>query len=124
MAISNHPLQTVLFLQYFENFFNLLFDQCCMNFQGTYEYGCQLVNVALSLRQSCKLPIDTNTALSHDLWRTWKQLYSAGQEQMTRLRVSAVFHRSVHQVGTINDLGSREYFKVTVLMITVSTEII
>lgn len=72
-----------------------------INIQGTYEYGCQLVNVALSLRQSCKLPIDTNTALSHELWRTWKRLYSVGQEQMTRLRVSAVFHRSVHQVATV-----------------------
>ncbi|KAG8287889.1 S14 domain and spectrin repeat-containing protein 1 [Homalodisca vitripennis] len=65
--------------------------------KGTYEYGCQLVNVALSLRQSCKLPLDGNTALSHELWRAWKRLYTVGQEQMTRLRVSAVFHRSVQQ---------------------------
>lgn len=70
-----------------------------MKIQGTYEYGCQLVSAALTLRQSCKLPVESNTALSHSLWQAWTRLHTVGQEQMTRLRVSAVFHRSVHQVG-------------------------
>ncbi|RZF40117.1 hypothetical protein LSTR_LSTR011245 [Laodelphax striatellus] len=65
--------------------------------KGTYEYGCQLVNAALTLRQSCKLPLEGNVALSHSLRQSWTRLNTAGQEQMTRLRVSAVFHRTVHQ---------------------------
>ncbi|XP_039286822.1 SEC14 domain and spectrin repeat-containing protein 1-B [Nilaparvata lugens] len=65
--------------------------------KGTFEYGCQLVNAALSLRQSCKLPLEGNVALSVNLRQAWTRLNTAGQEQMTRLRVSAVFHRTVHQ---------------------------
>ncbi|KAJ8898124.1 hypothetical protein PR048_003484 [Dryococelus australis] len=69
---------------------------------GTYEYGCQLVSAALALRHSCKLPVDVNTDLAEQLWRSWERLQTVGQEQMTRLRVSAVFHRSVQQKGSIN----------------------
>ncbi|KAL2729461.1 titin isoform X1 [Vespula squamosa] len=63
--------------------------------KGTYEYGCQLVNGARVLRLSCRLPLDNNVHLFSRLRQTWKQLRSAGQEQLTRLRVCAVFHRSV-----------------------------
>jgi hypothetical protein len=66
--------------------------------QGTYEYGCQLLSAALALRQSCKLPTDCNRQLSQKLCHSWKRLQAVGQEQMTRLRVSAVFHRSVEEV--------------------------
>ena len=66
--------------------------------QGTYEYGCQLLTAALALRQSCKLPTVSNSQLSQNLWNSWKRLQSVGQEQMTRLRVSAVYHRSVEEV--------------------------
>jgi hypothetical protein len=72
--------------------------------QGTYEYGCQLLSAALALRQSCKLPIDGNRQLSENLWHSWKRLQTVGQEQMTRLRVSAVFHRSVEEVQDNYDL--------------------
>ncbi|KAJ9595308.1 hypothetical protein L9F63_027308, partial [Diploptera punctata] len=65
--------------------------------KGTYDYGCQLLSAALALRQSCKLPIEVNTVLSQNLWHSWKRLQTVGQEQMTRLRVSAVFHRSVEE---------------------------
>jgi hypothetical protein len=70
----------------------------CLFAQGTYEYGCQLLTAALALRQSCKLPTDSNSQLSQNLWNSWKRLQTVGQEQMTRLRVSAVFHRSVDEV--------------------------
>jgi hypothetical protein len=70
----------------------------CLCAQGTYEYGCQLLTAALALRQSCKLPTDSNSQLSQNLWNSWKRLQTVGQEQMTRLRVSAVFHRSVDEV--------------------------
>ncbi|XP_046833264.1 uncharacterized protein LOC124430549 isoform X4 [Vespa crabro] len=63
--------------------------------KGTYEYGCQLVNGARVLRLSCRLSLDNNVHLFSRLRQTWKQLRSAGQEQLTRLRVCAVFHRSV-----------------------------
>nr|CAD7256195.1 unnamed protein product [Timema shepardi] len=65
--------------------------------KSTYEYGCQLLSAALSLRQSCKLPVDVNTSLSQELWQSWKKLQAVCQEQLTRLRVSAVFHRSVQE---------------------------
>jgi hypothetical protein len=70
----------------------------CLFAQGTYEYGRQLLSAALALRQSCKLPTDGNSELSQNLWHSWKSLQMVGQEQMTRLRVSAVFHRSVEEV--------------------------
>ncbi|XP_076385572.1 uncharacterized protein LOC105662897 isoform X4 [Megachile rotundata] len=67
----------------------------CSNFQGTYDYGCQLVNGARVLRLSCRLPLESNASLFSRLRQAWKQLRSVGQEQLTRLRVCAVFHRSV-----------------------------
>ncbi|XP_076170517.1 uncharacterized protein LOC143148247 isoform X3 [Ptiloglossa arizonensis] len=63
--------------------------------KGTYDYGCQLVNGARVLRLSCRLPLDSNATLFSRLRQAWKQLRSVGQEQLTRLRVCAVFHRSV-----------------------------
>ncbi|KOC67436.1 SEC14 domain and spectrin repeat-containing protein 1 [Habropoda laboriosa] len=63
--------------------------------KGTYDYGCQLVNGARVLRLSCRLPLESNATLFSRLRLAWKQLRSVGQEQLTRLRVCAVFHRSV-----------------------------
>ncbi|XP_048515729.1 titin isoform X3 [Athalia rosae] len=63
--------------------------------KGTYDYGCQLLNGARVLRMSCRLPLEDNTRLSSRLWQAWRRLRSVGQEQLTRLRVCAVFHRSV-----------------------------
>ncbi|OAD58516.1 SEC14 domain and spectrin repeat-containing protein 1 [Eufriesea mexicana] len=63
--------------------------------KGTYDYGCQLVNGARVLRLSCRLPLESNAILFSRLRQAWKQLRSVGQEQLTRLRVCAVFHRSV-----------------------------
>ncbi|XP_031789486.1 uncharacterized protein LOC100679567 isoform X4 [Nasonia vitripennis] len=63
--------------------------------RGTYEYGCQLMNGARVLRISCKLDLDDNTLLMSRLRQAWRQLRSVGQEQLTRLRVCAVFHRNV-----------------------------
>lgn len=65
--------------------------------QCTYNFGCQLLNASLTLRQSCKLSIEDHTSLSHKLRFAWQRIESACQEQMTRLRVSAVFHRSVDE---------------------------
>ncbi|XP_033210466.1 SEC14 domain and spectrin repeat-containing protein 1-B isoform X2 [Belonocnema kinseyi] len=63
--------------------------------KGTFEYGCQLINGARVLRLSCKLPLEENTDLLGRLRQAWRQLHSVGQEQLTRLRVCAVFHRNV-----------------------------
>ncbi|KAG7188140.1 hypothetical protein KM043_013361 [Ampulex compressa] len=65
--------------------------------KGTYDYGCQLVNGARVLRLSCRLPLENNGCLFTRLREAWKQLRSVGQEQLTRLRVCAVFHRSVEE---------------------------
>lgn len=63
--------------------------------QGTYNYGCQLLDAALALRQSCKLTDDKNREWLQHFNDTWKMVQIVSQEQMTRLRVSAVFHRSI-----------------------------
>lgn len=47
------------------------------------------------LRQSCKLNCEKNVKIIEQLQTVWKSLQLISQEQMTRLRVSAVFHRSV-----------------------------
>uniref|UniRef100_A0A336K5I0 CSON014777 protein n=1 Tax=Culicoides sonorensis TaxID=179676 RepID=A0A336K5I0_CULSO len=69
------------------------------NFQdtakNTFNYGCQLLNAALALRQSCKLSVEKNQKMVNELEMTWKNLQIVSQEQLTRLRVSAVFYRSV-----------------------------
>ncbi|EAA04479.4 AGAP007560-PA [Anopheles gambiae str. PEST] len=65
--------------------------------KGTYNYGCQLLNASLALRQSCKLETAQNIAMTKALQRTWRSFQAVAQEQMTRLRVSAVFHRSVEE---------------------------
>ncbi|KAG5897359.1 hypothetical protein JTB14_030242 [Gonioctena quinquepunctata] len=73
--------------------------------KGTYQYGCQLLNASLVLRQSCKLPSDEHANLYQKLRISWERLLNVSQEQMTRLRVSAVFHRSVEdQCNQLRDL--------------------
>lgn len=67
-------------------------------YKGTFEFGCQLLQAALTLRQSCKLSDQVNIQLTQDIWISWKKLYEVSQEQLTRLRVSAVFHRNVDEV--------------------------
>uniref|UniRef100_A0A2M4AJY0 Putative titin n=1 Tax=Anopheles triannulatus TaxID=58253 RepID=A0A2M4AJY0_9DIPT len=90
--------------------------------KGTYNYGCQLLNASLALRQSCKLDTEQNIAMTKSLQCTWKSFQAVSQEQMTRLRVSAVFHRSVEEyctkllelkdgvlrIGEIEDEGKRK----------------
>lgn len=56
-----------------------------------------MLTAALSLRQSCKLSVDKNRAMTNVLERTWKIFQIVSQEQLTRLRVSAVFYRSVEE---------------------------
>ncbi|XP_025418579.1 SEC14 domain and spectrin repeat-containing protein 1-B isoform X2 [Sipha flava] len=73
--------------------------------KGTYDYGCQLLNAALALRQSCKLTETRNATLANSLWQSWKQLDDISQEQLTRLRVSAVYHRNVDKYcGQLREL--------------------
>lgn len=49
------------------------------------------------LRQSCKISMNDHEDLSDKLQYSWQRLQDVCQEQMTRLRVSAVFHRSVEE---------------------------
>ncbi|CAG9840250.1 unnamed protein product [Diabrotica balteata] len=73
--------------------------------KGTYNYGCQLLNASLVLRQACKLALDDHANLYQRLKSSWQKLLHVSQEQMTRLRVSAVFHRSVEeQCNQLRDL--------------------
>ncbi|KAE8746088.1 hypothetical protein FOCC_FOCC007212, partial [Frankliniella occidentalis] len=65
--------------------------------RATHQYGVQLLALARSLRVSCRLPLGAHRALSDQLTAAWEALHAVSQEQMTRLRVSAVFHRSVQE---------------------------
>lgn len=48
-----------------------------------------------ALRGTCKLSLSDAVQMQEELQHTWHSLQSISQEHMTRLRVSAVFHRSV-----------------------------
>ncbi|KAM8710526.1 hypothetical protein ACLKA7_017185 [Drosophila subpalustris] len=63
--------------------------------RSIYNYGCQLLEASQTLRLCCKLEQSEPEQFQLQLQRTWHSLQSIAQEQMTRLRVSAVFHRSV-----------------------------
>lgn len=47
------------------------------------------------MRTTCKLEISEALQMQQQLEKTWHSLQAISQEHMTRLRVSAVFHRSV-----------------------------
>lgn len=66
--------------------------------QSIYNYGCQLLEASQALRISCRLDADAiPQRMSQQLQHTWNRLQAISQEHMTRLRVSAVFHRSVEE---------------------------
>ncbi|KAJ1525039.1 hypothetical protein ONE63_009885 [Megalurothrips usitatus] len=62
-----------------------------------HQYGAQLLALARSLRVSCRLTLGQHRVLADQLDGAWEALHAVSQEQMTRLRVSAVFHRSVQE---------------------------
>lgn len=65
--------------------------------KSIYHYGCQLLEASQALRTSCKLDTEATKTMSNQLRSTWHNLQAISQEHMTRLRVSAVFHRSVEE---------------------------
>lgn len=65
--------------------------------QKIHNYGAQLLDASLALRSSCKLKATDNRDKHKALSDAWSQLYSFGQEQLTRLRVSAIFHRTMEE---------------------------
>uniref|UniRef100_A0A1B0AEX1 SESTD1-like spectrin repeats region domain-containing protein n=1 Tax=Glossina pallidipes TaxID=7398 RepID=A0A1B0AEX1_GLOPL len=62
--------------------------------KSIYNYGCQLLEASQALRGTCKLSLSDAVQMQEELQHTWHSLQSISQEHMTRLRVSAVFHRS------------------------------
>lgn len=65
--------------------------------QKIFEYGNQLLEASLALRLSCKLDDSESRKNIKNLMESWKSLDTISQEQMTRLRVSAVFHRTMEE---------------------------
>lgn len=65
--------------------------------QRIFTYGAQLLDASLALRKSCKLSESDNQSKRDSLNEAWNQLNGFCQEQMTRLRVSAVFHRTMEE---------------------------
>ena len=75
--------------------------------QEIYSYGCHLLEASFALRQSSKVPLDPSEEYGAKLKNCWKKLQDVSLEQLTRLRVSAVFHRSVDDYCTkLQDLRS------------------
>lgn len=56
-----------------------------------------MLEASLALRLSCKLNDSESREKIKNLIDTWKNLDTISQEQMTRLRVSAVFHRTMEE---------------------------
>lgn len=56
-----------------------------------------MLEASLALRISCKLDEIESREKIKNLLDTWKHLENISQEQMTRLRVSAVFHRTMEE---------------------------
>lgn len=56
-----------------------------------------MLNAALALRLSSKFNEEGNRDVLQCLEDRWKHLDTVSQEQMTRLRVSAVFHRTTEE---------------------------
>ncbi|KAL5290626.1 hypothetical protein ACFFRR_010159 [Megaselia abdita] len=65
--------------------------------KSIFEYGKQLMEASKALRISCKLSTDDTLNMQMKFEKTWRSLQTISQENMTRLRVSAVFHRSVEE---------------------------
>ncbi|KAI8118272.1 SEC14 domain and spectrin repeat-containing protein 1 [Lucilia cuprina] len=63
--------------------------------KSIFNYGCQLLEASQTLRSTCKLEVTEALRMQQQLEKTWHSLQAISQEHMTRLRVSAVFHRSV-----------------------------
>lgn len=55
------------------------------------------MDASLALRSSCKLNESDNREKAKNLKDVWNHLNALSQEQMTRLRVSAVFHRTMEE---------------------------
>lgn len=55
------------------------------------------MNAAFALRQSCKLNASSNLETIEHLKKTWKNFDIVSEEQFTRLRVSAIFFKSVDE---------------------------
>lgn len=59
------------------------------------------------LREASKMNTDNNKQLTERLQKTWQKFHLVSQEQMTRLRVTAVFYRSVEdQCNKLEELKS------------------
>ena len=67
-------------------------------FQGTYEYGKQLLQAALVLRRSLRYDVTPNTDRAHRLADAWKRFSLGINERASRLSVAAVFHRNADKV--------------------------
>lgn len=55
------------------------------------------MNAAHALRQSCKLDVNSNLETIEHLNKLWKNFDIVSEEQLTRLRVSAIFFKSVDE---------------------------
>ncbi|XP_031619562.1 SEC14 domain and spectrin repeat-containing protein 1-B [Contarinia nasturtii] len=62
-----------------------------------FDYGNQLLEASMALRINCKLDDSQSREKMKSLLETWKSLENISQEQLCRLRVSSVFHRTMEE---------------------------
>ncbi|GAB6028443.1 hypothetical protein CHUAL_002604 [Chamberlinius hualienensis] len=66
--------------------------------KGTYEYGRELLQTALSVRRICKYQQEPNTEISQRLFHAWKTFLIGSAERATRLKVCITFYRNSNEI--------------------------
>lgn len=67
-------------------------------FQGTYDYGKQLLQASLVLRRTCRYELTPNHEMEEKLEGVWMDFSSAMAERGARLSVALMFYRSAEMV--------------------------
>ena len=72
-------------------------------FQGTYEYGKQLLQAALVLRRSLRYDLEPNNIQSHRLANAWKKFSQGINERAIRLNNVFIFNKNADAVSASRD---------------------
>ena len=62
-----------------------------LSYQGTYDYGKQLLQAALVLRRSLRYEVEPSHERSRRLEEAWRRFSKGTSERANRLTVSAMF---------------------------------
>ena len=74
-------------------------DKVILLFQGTFDYGKQLLSAALVLRRSSRFNTEANEAMTNDLEGIWEQFEVGLQQRAERLSLAGKFQRKFAKVN-------------------------